>query len=352
MLKGFKHLICKMRGTRCWQLAVLTTGVNLFLSFTLVMYSFSHTGVHSPPGDPRALLSLEYTGEEGVQTEVETKPSQQALAAGLQNAPAKPENLTPENLNPENCNPENLNPENLNKEYAPLNQHSETQEEFTIQYKPGEGVFDQFRMFKVFDFSKTGQNWLHLGKRHICLGAQTSVDRIYHLVELLGGWTGQLSLAIFTPDLELSVAHKYIQFLSHCYPNLHQQVSFHLVEPVEHPGVMNMDIFNEIHENQVKCEDHKIYLEQLMSYLPKNMSTWRVSYPYPQNLLRNTAKRTCQTEYTYIPDIDMVLPAGIDMQLEKFIESQENCNKCAYVVPTYEIKSDLTSTPKNKNELR
>ena len=44
------------------------------------------------------------------------------------------------------------------------------------------------------------------------------------LVELLGGWTGQLSLAIFTPDLELSVAHKYIQFLSHCYPNLHQQV--------------------------------------------------------------------------------------------------------------------------------
>lgn len=91
------------------------------------------------------MYSLEYTGEEGVQTEVETKPSQQALAAGLQNAPAKPENLTPENLNPENLNPENLNPENLNKEYAPLNQHSETQEEFTIQYKPGEGVFDQFR---------------------------------------------------------------------------------------------------------------------------------------------------------------------------------------------------------------
>ena len=86
------------------------------------------------------MYSLEYTGEEGVQAEAETKPSQSALAAVLQDAPAKPENLTPENLNPEN-----LNPENLNKEYAPLNQHSETQEEFTIQYKPGEGVFDQFR---------------------------------------------------------------------------------------------------------------------------------------------------------------------------------------------------------------
>ena len=91
------------------------------------------------------MYSLEYTGEEGVQAEAETKPSQSVLAAVLQDAPAKPENLTPENLNPENLNPENLNPENLNKEYAPLNQHSETQEEFTIQYKPGEGVFDQFR---------------------------------------------------------------------------------------------------------------------------------------------------------------------------------------------------------------
>ena len=91
------------------------------------------------------MYSLEYTGEEGVQAEAETKPSQSVLAAVIQDAPAKPENLTPENLNPENLNPENLNPENLNKEYAPLNQHSETQEEFTIQYKPGEGVFDQFR---------------------------------------------------------------------------------------------------------------------------------------------------------------------------------------------------------------
>ena len=91
------------------------------------------------------MYSLEYTGEEGVQTEAETKPFQQALAAGPQGAQAKLENLTPENLNPENLNSENLNPENLNKEYAPLNQHSETQEEFTIQYKPGEGVFDQFR---------------------------------------------------------------------------------------------------------------------------------------------------------------------------------------------------------------
>ena len=46
----------------------------------------------------------------------------------------------------------------------------------------------------------------------------------FGIVELLGGWSGQLSLAIFTPDLELSVAQKYIKFLAHCFPNLHQQV--------------------------------------------------------------------------------------------------------------------------------
>ena len=33
------------------------------------------------------------------------------------------------------------------------------------------------------------------------------------------------------------------------------------------------------------------------------MMSWRESYPYPQNLLRNVAKSGCPTNYTYIPDI-------------------------------------------------
>ena len=87
-----------------------------------------------------------------------------------------------------------------------------------------------------------------------------------------------------------------------------------------------------------------------------------------QNLLRNAAKSGCQTNYTYIPDIDMVPFPGMDVQLEEFLATPEvtcffaqwpncvhqqqvvwviypclkakECGMCAYVVPTYEIAQD------------
>ena len=42
-----------------------------------------------------------------------------------------------------------------------------------------------------------------------------------------------------------------------------------------------------------------------------------------QNLLRNAAKSGCQTNYTYIPDIDMVPFPGMDVQLEEFLATPE-----------------------------
>ena len=59
-----------------------------------------------------------------------------------------------------------------------------------------------------------------------------------------------------------------------------------------------------------------------------------------QNLLRNQAKAGCQTNFTYIPDIDMVrfrmyllyfnyinsiqvTPPGLDLQLESFLAKEE-----------------------------
>ena len=42
-----------------------------------------------------------------------------------------------------------------------------------------------------------------------------------------------------------------------------------------------------------------------------------------QNLLRNAAKSGCQTNYTYIPDIDMVPTPTMDLQLEQFLATPE-----------------------------
>ena len=84
------------------------------------------------------------------------------------------------------------------------------------------------------------------------------------------------------------------------------------------------------------------------------MMSWRESYAYPQNLLRNTVKRGCQTNYTFIPDIDMVPIPGMDLELETFLQKDQqanNCTKCAFVVPTYEISSKCEHLPRTKAEL-
>ena len=70
----------------------------------------------------------------------------------------------------------------------------------------------------------------------------------------------------------------------------------------------------------------------------EEMMSWRQSYAYPQNLLRNLAKAGCQTNYTYIPDIDMVPSPGMAARLNTFLARDQqlgNCSKCAFVIPTY-----------------
>lgn len=46
-----------------------------------------------------------------------------------------------------------------------------------------------------------------------------------------------------------------------------------------------------------------------------------------------------------------VLAPGLNSQIESFLSRQANCSRCAFVVPTYEIKSTVARLPENKTEL-
>ena len=50
-----------------------------------------------------------------------------------------------------------------------------------------------------------------------------------YLVDILTGWTGPLSLAVFVPGIELAIAKRYISFLTKCFPNIDNQVLFDCV---------------------------------------------------------------------------------------------------------------------------
>lgn len=288
--------------TRCLQLAVGVTLANLLLSTTLVYLSSSSTSSSSHGNQERLLLSVEYPGS-GEERE-----------------------LTPVPLSP-----------SLSPAPSPLD--------------VSQGVLDKYRMFKSHMFHIKGEAWAELSqKRQVCLGAQTSLDRLDQLVELSSTWSGPMSIAVFAPAQELPLAQRYLDYLRRCYRSISKQVAFHLVYPVDHPPQPSSD---DLVGQSMDCSSPHSVLEALLATRPESLLEWRGSYPYPQNLLRNAAKSGCQTNYTYIPDIDMVPTPTMDLQLEQFLATPEvrECGMCAYVVPTYEIAQDSPRLPHNKTEL-
>ena len=202
-------------------------------------------------------------------------------------------------------------------------------------------------------FSQVGSDWSQLSRsRLVCLGAQTSLDRLNELIELVTTWSGPMSISVFVPDIELALGLKYINYLRSCYPAIRRQVSFHLTYPADHPGLQDLSSDQQL--DRLDCGQPKQVLDLLLEQRDEEMLSWRTSYPYPQNLLRNLAKKGCQTNYTYISDIDMVPSPGMDLQLESFLmkdQERNNCTQCAFVIPTYEISLNSSHLPQNKTEL-
>ena len=202
-------------------------------------------------------------------------------------------------------------------------------------------------------FSVAGSDWSQLSRsRLVCLGAQTSLDRLYELTELVTPWSGPISISVFVPDIELALALHYIQYLRSCYPAIQRQVSFHLAYPADHPGTQDLSFQQQV--ESLDCQQPKQVLELLLEQRDEEMLSWRTSYPYPQNLLRNLAKKGCQTNYTFISDIDMVPSPGMDLHLESFLlkdQKRNNCTQCAFVIPTYEISLSSSYLPQTKKEL-
>ena len=301
---------------RCLEIAFLVTVLNLLLSFTMVQWynSVSSDSTSKSGQDSRLLLSVEYPD-----TSHTSLTSHSLISSSASSTPVT----------------------------AATESLPETRVELS------EGVFDQFRKFKTHMFSVTGTDWASLSSsRLLCLGAQTSVDRLYELTELVTNWSGPMSISVFVPDIELGIAVKYIQYLRSCYPAIKRQVSFHLTYPADHPGLQDVS-FDEL-VGRLDCQQPSQVVKYLLEKRGEQMMSWRPSYPYPQNLLRNTAKQGCQTAYIYIPDIDMVPTPGMDLQLETFLQKDQetnNCTKCAFVIPTYEISHNSTHLPQNKAEL-
>lgn len=76
----------------------------------------------------------------------------------------------------------------------------------------------------------------------------------------------------------------------------------------------------------------------------------RTKLAYPQNHMRNLARKNCQTRFVFLTDVDIIPSTGLAVQLDKFLKSTLCRGFCAYVIPTYEL-DERVRFPRNKTDL-
>ncbi|XP_043672949.1 beta-1,4-glucuronyltransferase 1 [Vespula pensylvanica] len=211
------------------------------------------------------------------------------------------------------------------------------------------GRWDARRLFKTFDSIFVGSRFSELSQMYrVCLATQSSIEKLYSIVEVAHQWTGSMSVALYAAgDEEFEVLQKYLLYLKKCYEPVRERISFSLAVPRVKPLKKQPRTF--ALPDIVDCAKPEATLNELMSGISVEQTNWRTRNVYPQNHLRNLARKNCQSDYVFLTDVDIVPSLNLTSALDDFLRN-ENCDKCAYVIPTYELDSRVRF-PSNKSDL-
>lgn len=214
------------------------------------------------------------------------------------------------------------------------------------------GRYDTKRVYKIFDNAAVGNQFTTLSSKYsVCLATLGSLERLMTLPQIVLHWTGPISLGIFAADTEeLYLIEYYLMYLRFCFPAIKENVNIHLIIPGNHTIKSQIQL-NDLKFDKIKCKNPDHVLSKLVKSRSINLIRWRTRHVFPQNHIRNVARKGCQTENVFLIDIDIIPCANFTNRLDEFIRNAKcPINKCAYVVPTYEI--DIRAVyPKDKNDL-
>lgn len=214
------------------------------------------------------------------------------------------------------------------------------------------GRWDSLRLYKYFDFAVTGERFKELSDEYVvCLATQSSVEKLYSLVQVAHHFSGPISAAVYAAgDDELNLLQLYVTYLRKCYPAIRDSVSFHLAIPKDRAPTFLRNGLDEKF-SQFNCAQPETTLSELMKYRSIETTKWRTKNPYPQNHLRNVARKGCQNDFVFLTDVDIIPSINFAEKLDKFLRTTKCQNaKCAFVIPTYEIDNRV-KFPKDKLDL-
>lgn len=213
------------------------------------------------------------------------------------------------------------------------------------------GRWDSRRMYKYFDFSVIGDKYSELSEQFVvCLATQSSLERLFSLVQVAHHWSGPISASLFAAgNDELYLLQIYVSYLRNCFPAIRNSVSFHLIYPKDRAPT-TLHSFIDVHIAHFNCAHPETTLNELMTYRTVETTKWRTKNAYPQNHLRNVARKGCQSSYVFLTDVDIIPSINFAEYLDKFLRTTKCQNLCAYVIPTYELDNRV-KFPRDKLDL-
>ncbi|GAB6027022.1 hypothetical protein CHUAL_013751 [Chamberlinius hualienensis] len=216
-----------------------------------------------------------------------------------------------------------------------------------IRILEGTGRYDNSRKYIIHDFVYRGDNWVTLpASQQVTLATQTSVEHLFRLPEIAQFWLGLVSVAVFVPGEDYHIAALYFELLTRCFTSVKQNISVHFVYPAHRPPREILSISTWIGT----CSKWSSSIKELLQHRPRDMYRWRLNLIYPQNHLRNVARKGCHTPFVYLIDVDIIPRYSLAADLNIFLR-HPSCEHCAFVVPTYEINEYAQQLPSNKSSL-
>ncbi|XP_015117133.1 beta-1,4-glucuronyltransferase 1 isoform X2 [Diachasma alloeum] len=212
------------------------------------------------------------------------------------------------------------------------------------------GRWDNRRQYKTFDSILVGSQFSELSaSKSICLATQSSLEKLHSLVQVAHHWTASISVALYTAgDEEFEALQKYLYYIRRCYPPIRERVTFSLAVPRNKVPTKNPTIFQ--YSEDFQCSRPEATLFELMNKISVEHTNWRAKNVYPQNHMRNLARKNCQTNWVFLTDVDIIPSMNLANSLDQFMRRTRDCDKCAYVIPTYELDVRV-KFPQNKTEL-
>ena len=240
-------------------------------------------------------------------------------------------------------------PVNSSTSSAPKSSNSPTTNTSIFHIDLRLGRWDSRHLYKLFDFALTGERYAELSEKYsVCLATQSSIEKLQSLVQVAHHWTGPISAAVFAAGDEYPLLQLYIAFLRRCFPVVRDRVSFHLAYPKDRPPTnVRLDFPA---KPKLDCRRPEAALSGLLRLRKPETGKWRVKAAYPQNHLRNLARRNCQSSYVFLTDVDIIPSARLAEGLDVFLKNTKCKSMCAYVIPTYEI-DERVHFPRNKSDL-